>query len=116
MKCKKADVWKVAGRAFPSYKGRSFAIEAAERVTLHDLNWGGGTRNQYVAVELAGERVNAPEVPAPWRHQAEGQTLDIPEGWAVVEHSIFCGVDMGLRVYVNPKNLAALLPAPQEVR
>ena len=33
-------------------------------------------------------------------------------GIAVVEHSMFCGKDMGLTFHVHPDNAAKLLPAP----
>lgn len=40
----------------------------------------------------------------------EGQTVKIPEGFAVVEHMIFQGHDMGLTVHVNTMDMAKVLP------
>ena len=99
--------------AFPDYRGRTFHVEPTERVTFHDLFWGGGSRNQYAAVHLATGRVQylAPGV-SPWGARvAEGTTTEIPQGFVVVEHAIFMGKDMGLRIYVRPQDVAPLLPA-----
>ena len=114
MKVRKADVWPVVRAAFPEYNGQKFAVEVKERLTLHDLHWDGGTRNEYVAVKLAsGESSRAKVANAPWSERAEGASVDIPPGIAIVEHSIFCGKDIGIRVYLNPANAAKLLAAPE---
>ena len=39
--------------------------------------------------------------PAPWVNPIEGKRVEVPEGVAVVEHSIFCGKDCGITIYVN---------------
>jgi hypothetical protein len=36
--------------------------------------------------------------------------IEIPEGVAIVEHSIFQGKDAGIRIYVNPANMGKFLP------
>ena len=89
----------IAMRAFPNYKGRTFRHDTSGHVTFYDLNWGGGTRNSYTAVRLSDMRAQAGTVMAPWNNPIEGKTVDIPPGFAIVEHTIFCGKDMGLRVY-----------------
>jgi len=111
----KADAWPIAGRAFPDYKGKQFSMRVTSSLTVFDLNWGDGTRNVYKAVELAEDGVvNSAQVPAPWMHQEVGRTLAIPPGWAVVEHSVFCGKDMGLTLYIHPNDAAKHLPAPAD--
>lgn len=105
MKVQKHDVWHVAGKAFPEYTGRKFSVEYADKFTAHDLNWGGGTRNSYSAVNLDTGEVNSTgPIPAPWAHSSEGKTHSIPLRWAVVVHSFFCGKDVGLRVIVNKED------------
>lgn len=118
MKTRKVDVWAVAGRAFPEYRGRSFSVAISGRVVLHDLNWGGGTKNIYKAVSLTQDgAVNGLPALSPWNNPAEGQALDIPVGWAVVEHTIFCGRDMGLTIHINTDDMArVLLNGLQEIR
>jgi hypothetical protein len=109
---KPADVKHIINATFPQYRGRKVKVVASESVTLHDLNWGGGSRNQYSACTIAGEwtgntsRFNAC---APWVNHAEGASIPIPAGHIVVEHSIFCGRDCGLRLWVNPADMPKLL-------
>lgn len=110
IKAKKQEVQFLVGRAFPEYRGRKFKVSAVEKVILHDLNWGGGTRSKYVAVNLSSGQVNSPEIPAPWNHQAEGKTLEMVEGWALLVHSVFCGHDCGITIYIHPNNMAKFLP------
>lgn len=111
----RAAVEAIARATFPGYSGKAFKIVAAESVRLHDLNWRGGTRSEYVAATLDGQRLgdmSAYNAAAPWANAGEGQSVTIPDGACVVEHSQFCGRDMGLTVYVRPDALAAYLPAP----
>ena len=104
----KKDVAFLVTRTFPNYTGRKFRIVPAETVTLHDVNWGDGSRNQYrvTALSLDAESVKAVPAPAPWANPYEGAIMPIPQGWAVVEHSIFCGKDCGIRIHVNPLDVA----------
>ncbi len=111
---KEVDV--LARATFPEYKGRKFSVIAAEQVTLHDVNWGGGSRNQYRAVTLEGQPLGSTDRFSqmwPGSHAAEGMTLPIPQGAVVVEHCIFCGKDLGLRFYINPADMPKYLPAPK---
>jgi hypothetical protein len=48
---------------------------------------------------------------APWNNQAEGVTLPVMPGTVLVEHCLFCGTDLGLRIYCNPADMPKLLPA-----
>lgn len=96
------DLKLIGKTAFPNYKGRTYRHEAGGSCTFMDLNWGGGTRSTFRAVRLADMKVDqglGSAVPAPWANPFEGKTVEIPTGYAIVEHSIFCGKDLGLRVY-----------------
>lgn len=94
---------------FPTYKGRKFSLEARASVTFHDLNWDGGTRNEYALVSLDGLGLAHLPKEAPWNPRVEGQTFALPPRWVVVEHVTFCGKDLGLRFYVHPSDAPALL-------
>lgn len=111
IKASKKDVWFLVSRAFPEYTGRKFKVAISGTVGFHDLNWGGGTRNQFIAVPLVkdGQANSLPECP-PWANPIEGQTIAIPQGWAVIEHPIFCGHDMGVTIHVGTDDMAKLLP------
>jgi hypothetical protein len=98
-----------------SYSGKKFKAKVCEQVTIPaDAGlWSGGTRSTYRYVRLTdGETVPVPgQDAAPWDNRKE-HTVTLSPGYAVVEHSIFCGADMGLTFYVHPDNAAAMLPAP----
>lgn len=107
-----------------NYNGRKFKVQASGKVTIHDTIWGGGTRSTWHMLRLAdgalapldqSKRDPKPGDPFGWIPNVDGQSFDIPEGYAVVEHSIFCGKDMGLTFYVRPEALAPLLPPPAEI-
>ena len=111
MKTRKSDVWFLVKQAFPGYSGRTFQVSIAGAVVFHDTNWGGGTRNRYIAVPLAhdGKPNYLPDF-APWSNPVEGKTVSIPAGWTIVEHTVFCGHDMGITVHVGTGDMAKVLP------
>ena len=102
---------------FPGYTGKHCKIRAQSSVTFNGLNWSGGSRSTYRACRLDGtplESQHDMSAPPPWSNPFEGKTVDIPAGCAVVEHSYFCGKDMGLTIYAPPADVAPMLPAPVE--
>jgi len=114
------DIVKVAA---PGYRGKKLKIclNSDGRLTLQNLNWSGGTRSTYVACRLGAGESPAPTLlpnhvdmnsPHPQNNRYEGITIEIPSGVVVVEHSLFCGSDMGLTIHAHPEDVAALLPAP----
>ena len=111
------DVEAIIRATFPEYRGRKIKVYATEKVSVHDLNWSGGSRSQYRACTLDGrtlgnlDRYNAMH---PWSNPAEGATLPTMTGACVVCHTIFCGKDVGLRIAVHPSDLPKLLPAPKQ--
>jgi len=48
-------------RAFPHYSGRKFQVRTAESLTLHDNYWSGGTKSDYMGVNLASGEIHSPE-------------------------------------------------------
>ena len=101
---------KIVAASFPDYRGRKFTLKFEQRITFWDTNWGGGTRNQYAFVSSDG-RTAILNASAPWVNAIEGQTFDIPADVLVVEHSVFCGKDMGITIYSHPCHLPKWLPA-----
>lgn len=47
--------------------------------------------------------------PAPWINPVEGKTVELSPEVLIVEHSIFCGKDSGITVYVHPSVMPKLL-------
>ena len=97
------------------YSGKHFKARVVESVTVPSYagNWDGGSRDTYTLINLeTGQEVAASDnVSAPWDKRSD-RLIVLRPGFAVVEHSIFCGKDMGLTFYVHPDNAAKLLPAP----
>ena len=108
------------------YNGRKFKVRICDdgQVSLQGDYWDGGSRNSYKLVQLttgaevndvAGTLLAASDLKYPpqfgGRPESE-RTVTIPEGWCVVEHSIFCGKDMGLTFHMLPADVAPLLPKP----
>ena len=86
---------------FPDYKGRKFFMDDSGKVQFYDTNWGGGTRNYYTAIDLRGGKVQPMTDFAPWANPAEGKTVEIPEGFAVVRRAYFQGVEVGVTIHVK---------------
>lgn len=106
------DVPAIVINTFPDYRGRKIRIQPTDTVTLCDLNWSGGSRSQYRTCTIAGDVIGSADrynMAAPWAHQAEGASVPIPQGAVVVRHSIFCGKDTGLTIYVNPADMPNLI-------
>lgn len=101
---------KAIGRAaFPDYTGRKFRVYSTGTVVFSDTNWGGGTRSYYTAVRLGDGKTEPMADYAPWANPVEGRSIFIPAGFAVVEHSYFCGRDCGLRIHLGIQHNADLV-------
>ena len=108
------DVLQIVSATFPEYHGMKVKIQAAERVTLSDLNWSGGTRSQYRGCTLDGRKTGGADtgnMQPPWANQYEGAVVPIPPGMCLVMHSHFCGKDSGLTIYVHPSDMPKYLPS-----
>ena len=94
---------------YPSYRGRKFTFQTGEEVSLTGGYWDGGTRSEYVAVDLSTLRTSA--AGDLYHASAKGApTVSLEPGIAIVEHSIFCGQDMGLTFHIHPNDSPQLIP------
>jgi len=102
--------------AYPGAKSRrTVGVDARESYHVHDF-WDGGSKTECVFVRLEDLAVkHSSEMPDEARQVMAnpfnlpiGDTV-LPPGYAVVEHVIFCGKDLGYRIILNPANLAKLL-------
>lgn len=98
------------------YDGKKFKAHVCEQMTIPMTAglWDGGSRDKYSVIRLVDGAEISPisHNAAPWNSERRDVTVQLEPGIAVVEHSMFCGKDMGLTFYVHPSNAAALLPAP----
>lgn len=100
------------------YNGTRLRAEPCTRMTIHAEAglWSGGSRETFSAIDLAsGRTIPLPgQASGPWDKSRQAREIEIKPGFAIVKHAIFSGNDMGLTFYVNPADIAALLPKPAE--
>lgn len=73
-------------RAFPASRIRKVHIDVSGKFTFSDLHWSEGCKNHYVAVSIGGNGVDTigPYSNTPWDEPLEGETVELPEGVAMV--------------------------------
>lgn len=97
--------------AFPKYAKHKAWYVVAEDCTISGTYWDGGSRSEYVAVDLTTKRsAGAPHYDPP---QFGGPVRDpqcaIPEGVAIVKAGTFCGKQATACVYIHPANVQRFL-------
>jgi hypothetical protein len=98
-------------QAFSTRK-REVRVVIGERVSFHNTFWDGGSKNTYRAVQLeSGATANLITGSSPWTAIAEGTSITLEPGIAIVEESVFCGKTMALRLYLHPANITPALEA-----
>ena len=104
----------IIAATYPSYKKRNVMICTSTSVTLHDLNWSGGTKSEYRACTIIGQAI-PPKIDlshaAPWDNRYDGSRVEIPIDAVIVQGGYFCGKQATLCIYVRPENMARLLSA-----
>jgi len=98
--------------AYPGYRGRKFKVSTIEGSVNLQSSWQGGSRNYYILIDLATSQTS-PVMPAQSQFDTPVKGLDavtLPPNAGVVEHSIFCGKDMGLTLVIGPNNATQFLP------
>jgi hypothetical protein len=111
-----ASVNAIVRAGFPGASSRrNVKVCVSDSYQVNDY-WSGGSRDECAFVDLASLRaLSSAALPAEARQQegnpyklAIGEVAIVP-GFAVVEHCIFQGRDLGYRVYLNAANMAPLL-------
>lgn len=92
---------------FPNYRGRKVRVALFDRPLYLDLSWSGGTRDSVALIDFTNGRIGHLRCPSPWARGAY-DPVDCPPGALLVVHSIFCGVDSGVTIYVRPPDLPLL--------
>lgn len=96
------------------YRKRNVYVRATEEVTLYDLNWSGGSRNEYYAVRL--EDLAAKSAPqmndkSPWTNHYEGAKVPLVPGMAIAITCQVCGAEGHMTICVHPADMPKMLPA-----
>ncbi len=102
----------MAAKAFPEYNGRKFKLDNSGRPVNMTSHWDGGSRDTFVVMELStGKLKPIPQNGTMFDRVSVGDTV-VPPGFMIVEHTIFCGKDLGITFHVDPDTAMAMLPAP----
>lgn len=91
------------------YSGRTFKLAIQTKISFWNTNWDGGSKNDYTVIRADLERRQAAN-PAPWINTIEGFSYDLTPEFIVIEHTFFCGKDLGLTFHINPALAPKWLP------
>lgn len=113
MKVSKSDkaIKPILTACYPEWKGRKVSLAVCASYQMSDY-WSEGSRNFVKAYYLPNGSTaeTSPWANIPWDKRATAR-VQIPAGVALVEHSIFCGKDAGVTIYVGADDLTKLLPS-----
>lgn len=102
--------------AFPSYKGRTYSLRTADGPVSVRSYWDGGSRTTYRFVRSDGQVIAAPSSHPIFENHILGvDSVTIPHGVVLVEHSIFCGKDTGLTAVIPSDRIAGYLPPVEKL-
>jgi hypothetical protein len=100
---------------------RPIGVACRESYHVADY-WDGGSRTYAYFVDLATMRTLSSEAMPKDARQVAGNAYGLPvgdvvisPGFAVVEHSIFCGKDTGYRVIFSAADIVSKLPEARSV-
>lgn len=111
------EVKEIGLAAFPDYSGRKFKLEPfpSTGMSLHSY-WSGGSRNYFAFAHLDTRKATESVPQNGTVFDGENyKVTHLPENVALVEHSYFCGKDLGLTIYVGEENLVKMIPASVEL-
>jgi hypothetical protein len=110
----KKDVPSIIKDCFPEYTGNKYRLIVSDRYSLSNF-WDGGSRSycKLCSLETGQQVLPVNETSNPFTEAAH-LTLDIPENFVIVEHTISCGKDAGIFIYCGNKNATKLLPQAEE--
>lgn len=93
---------------FPDYRGRKVKLVGWHRPQQLHAYWDGGTRSEWRIVDPhRGVASATADMHNPFRQAAHAE-YDLPRGILAVEHVIFQGHDLGIRIHIRPDDLALL--------
>lgn len=122
MNPKTLEVVKKMGKiAYPDYKGRKWSLEFGSSYQMQNY-WDGGSKTYAMAINLSTGQVSQPSAATtnPFREAAHAQ-IEIPPGFGIIEHTIFCGKDVGISLRIRPDEtgvigyVPALPEAPAQI-
>ena len=104
-------VARLLAATFPTYRGRKIELRIWTGPRRLENYWDGGTRSYWTMIDTATGRIGHPTNDNPFMSDAHAD-FDLPDGWLAIENCIFCGHDLGIRIYARPADTAALTSGP----
>lgn len=106
------EILRVIRFASPKYRKHKCILVVATTVSLDGTYWSGGSVSSYTAVnmETGACRTMAAVNPPQFGGPKQSPNVELPEGAAIVKLGFFCGKPSTATVFVNPANVAKLLP------
>jgi hypothetical protein len=109
--------------SFPGYSGRKFKVEIHKNDSKFEIDLGmsGGTFSRFAFVKLdTMTGVNVNNMGQLTNYFGNGfnrmpTPFQMPEGFAIVEHSHFCGSDMGITIHLLEANATKFIAAPVDL-
>ena len=103
--------------SFPDYRGRKVYVDPSDRPVDVRSYWSGDSRDYFTVVDMRTLRaVGVPQNGTPYEGGPISQDGVIPPvGYAIVEHSFFCGKDAGITIHVHPDSMPRLLTTMSNV-
>lgn len=99
-------VKRVLAATFPLYRGRKIKARTWTGPKRLQNYWDGGTRSYYCAVRVEDGAIAGFGTDNPFQRSAH-EPVDLPAGVLLIEHSIFCGKDMGITIWGRAEALGA---------
>lgn len=98
-------------KGFGGYRGRKYKTEARTVfvIPMDAGLWSGGSRETYHIVRMEDGKTHYLPMQDRFMDGRKDVAVDLKDGFCVVRHSIFCGKDCGLTIYVHPDNMPKLL-------
>lgn len=95
-------------KAYPNYRGRKWELSFATSYTMENY-WDGGSKTYAMAINLTTGEISKPHAATtnPF-NQAAHSSFDIPQGFGIIENTIFCGKDMGISLVIRPDETKVL--------
>ena len=108
-------IQEIIRNCYPGYNGKKISISSDIPSSL-DSYWSEGSKNYYCFYHLSEKKV----IPVHTNHPAfeKNRPRDLnklPDQIVIVEHTIFCGKDFGITIYVNVSDLTPLLPSTDSI-
>jgi hypothetical protein len=110
------DVKRIATAAYPNYTGRKFSVEVSNRPIDVRSYWDGGSRDYFVFLRLDNLKTWVMPEQSINDVKVEGaDKVSLVPGMVCVEHTIFCGKDIGITIYIHPDNVPKFIEEKQEL-